>query len=69
MAGDDAAFLVDQRRHRPAPLADAGGNLGYLRVAVGAGVPGVGDETADRAALDGVSGPGLGDMAHNGPGR
>ncbi len=68
MAGDDVARLVDQHRRRPAPLLDAGGDLRHLGFAMGAGVPGIGDEAADRAALDSISGPGLGDVAHNGPG-
>src|SRR4051812_22171087 len=56
--GDNRAVRIRKDRHGPAPFADRGCDLGDLLVAVGAGVPGVGDELADRPALDRVRRPG-----------
>ena len=44
MPGDDAVVAVDQDRVGEAELADRGGDLRHLLVAVRPGVPGVGAE-------------------------
>lgn len=54
MPGDDRALPVDEDRIREAELADRGGDLRDLRVAVRARVGGVGDQLLDRPALDRV---------------
>jgi hypothetical protein len=51
VAGDDAARLVDQDRVGPAPLLDAGRNLGNLRFRMGPRVAGVGHQLVERPAL------------------
>ena len=50
--GDDAVLAVDQHRVGEAELADRAGDQRHLRLAVGAGIAGVGDERIDRAVLE-----------------
>ena len=57
MAGDDATALVEEDRHRPAPLADRRRDLRDLGVAVEAGVPGIRRQLGYGPALDLVSRP------------
>ena len=57
MAGNDAAGLVEEDRHRPAPLADRRRDLRDLGVAVEAGVPGIGRQLGNRPPRDLVSRP------------
>jgi hypothetical protein len=45
--GDGAVRAVDQRRIGEAELADGTGDQRNLRLAVGAGVPSVGDQRGD----------------------
>ena len=52
VAGDDAVLAVDEDRVGPAELPDRAGDLRDLRVGVGAGVAGVGDQRGERALLD-----------------
>ena len=52
VTGDDAVRAVDQHRIGPAELADRAGDQRHLRLGMGAGVPGVGDQVADRAVAD-----------------
>ena len=52
VAGDDAVLAVDQHRVGEAVLADRAGDQRHLRLAVGAGVAGVGDQARDRAVVD-----------------
>ena len=52
MAGDDIAVLADQDRVGEAEGADAAGDLGDLRIAVGAGIAGVGNQPLDRPLLE-----------------
>ena len=64
VAGDDAVRAVDQHRVGEAVLADRAGDQRHLRLAVGAGVAGVGDQrarsggTRSPAARDPRSGAG-----------
>lgn len=62
MAGDDAAAPIDEDGVVEAELANAGGDLGHLRLGVRAGIAGVGDQGVEWAVLDvqGVQGGVLG---------
>ncbi len=61
VAGNQHAALVHQHRHRPAPLAHTGRDLGDLRLAVRARVAGVGHEPLERPTLHLVRRPVLHD--------
>ena len=52
VAGDDVAVLADQDRVGEAERADAAGDLGDLRVAVGAGIARVRHQPLERPVLD-----------------
>ncbi|MFO1183950.1 MAG: hypothetical protein U1E56_04105 [Bauldia sp.] len=52
MTGDDIAVLADPDRVGEADGADAAGDLGDLRLTVGAGIPGVGRQPRQRPVLD-----------------
>ena len=51
VAGNDAVVAVDQDRVGPAELADRGGDLRHLRIAVRPGVLGEGDQSRGRTVL------------------
>jgi thiosulfate reductase cytochrome b subunit len=53
VAWDDAVLAVDQHRVGEPKLADRAGNHRHLRLGMGAGVAGVGDERIDRPVFDG----------------
>ena len=50
---DENLIVIRQYRLGEAELADRTGNLRHLRLAVGAGVPGIGHEAVEQAILDG----------------
>jgi hypothetical protein len=52
VARDEAVVTIDQDLIGPAELADRPGNLRHLRVRMGAGVAGIGDQGLDRSMLD-----------------
>ena len=52
VAGDHGSVGVDQHRHRPAKLDDAGREPRHLLVGMGARVAGVGLQSCERPMLD-----------------
>src|SRR5271157_64471 len=52
MASHDAVIRTDEDRIAKAEIADAGGNLTDLRLGMGSGVMGLGQQMIDRAGLD-----------------
>jgi hypothetical protein len=52
MPGDYAVLAVDEHRVGEAELADRAGDQRHLRLAVGAGIAGVGNERIDLPVLD-----------------
>jgi hypothetical protein len=50
--GDDAVRAIDQHRGGPPELADAGCDLRYLGIGVGAWITGIGDQLSQRPPGD-----------------
>src|SRR3984893_5814555 len=57
MAGNDAAFIVDKHRNRPAPFVDGRRDLVDLLWAMRAGIAGIGDQRGNRAPFNFICWP------------